>query len=73
MVNTEIDSATRSALREALSIVSALRRSMEQGLHSDGDAVWKHWSYRHHMRKYNDVVRFVQSSRLAVQLRECRP
>jgi len=50
----------REAYRDALIAVSALKNSMEHALQSDPKAVWKHSSYRHYMRKYNDVVRYVR-------------
>lgn len=49
-------------MREALLTVSALKTSMEHAIRSDPDAVWKHWSYRDYMRKYNDVVAYVRQS-----------
>lgn len=55
-----MDQDLTKAFREALITVSALKRSMEHALQSDPDAVWKHSSYRHYMRKYNDVVRYIQ-------------
>jgi hypothetical protein len=50
----------RNAYREALISVSALKKSMEHALRSDPNAVWRHSSYRHYMRKYNDIVRYVR-------------
>jgi len=55
-----MDQGQSRAYREALITVSALKKSMEHALRSDPDAVWKHWSYRDYMRKYNDVVRYIQ-------------
>jgi len=55
-----MDQDQQRACREALTTVSALKRSMEHALRSDPDAVWKHSSYRHYMRKYNDVVEYVR-------------
>lgn len=49
----------RQAYGEALLTVSALKTSMEHALRSDPEAVWRHSTYRHYMRKYNDVVRYV--------------
>jgi len=34
---------------------------MEHALRSDPNAVWRHWSYRHYIRKYNDVVAYVRT------------
>jgi hypothetical protein len=56
-----MDQAQKLAYREALTTVSALKSSMEHALRSDPDAVWKHSSYRHYMRKYNDVVAYIRS------------
>jgi hypothetical protein len=56
-----MDQAERERLREALLTVSALKTSMEHAVRSDPDAVWKHWSYRDYMRKYNDVVAYVKT------------
>lgn len=50
-----------SHYREALLTVTALKRSMELALTSDPHAVWRHSSYRHYMRKYNDVVRYIRT------------
>jgi hypothetical protein len=55
-----MDPAERERLREALLTVSALKNSMEHAVSSDPEAVWKHWSYRDYMRKYNDVVAYVK-------------
>lgn len=51
----------RTAYREALTTVTALKTSMEHALASDPTAMWRHSSYRHYMRKYNDVVRYVMT------------
>ncbi len=56
-----MDQAAKEHLREALLTVSALKTSMEHAVRSDPDAVWKHWSYRGYMRKYNDVVAYVRT------------
>jgi hypothetical protein len=45
----------------ALLTVTALKTSMEHALRSDPKAAWPHWSYRDYMRKYNDVVAYVQT------------
>jgi hypothetical protein len=55
-----MDQAEKTAFREGLMTVSALKASMEQALRSDPSNDWKHSSYRHYMRKYMDVVRYVQ-------------
>lgn len=34
---------------------------MEHALTSDPNAVWRHSSYRHYMRKYNDVVHYIRN------------
>ena len=56
-----MDQAVRDRLREALLTVTALKTSMEHALRSDPKAAWPHWSYRDYMRKYNDVVAYVQT------------
>ncbi len=56
-----MDQAVRDRLREALLTVTALKTSMEHALRSDPNAVWRHWSYRHYIRKYNDVVAYVRT------------
>lgn len=55
-----MEQAVRDRLREALLTVTALKTSMEHALRSDPNAVWRHWTYRDYMRKYNDVVAYVQ-------------
>ena len=50
----------RETFREALITVSALKNSMEHAIRSDPEAVSKHSSYRHYMRKYNDVVHYLR-------------
>jgi hypothetical protein len=50
----------RAAYREALITVTALKTSMEHAVQSDPSATWKHSSYRHYMRKYNDVVLYIK-------------
>lgn len=56
-----MEEAVRDHLREALLTVTALKTSMEHALRSDPKAMWPHWSYRHYMRKYNDVVAYVRT------------
>jgi hypothetical protein len=56
-----VEQAVRDRLQEALLTVTALKTSMEHSLRSDPNAVWKHWAYRDYMRKYNDVVAYVQT------------
>lgn len=56
-----MEQAVRDHLREALLTVTALKASMEHALRSDPNAVWRHWSYRDYMRKYNDVVVYIRS------------
>jgi hypothetical protein len=56
-----VEQAVRERLREALLTVTALKRSMEHSLSSDPKAMWRHWSYRDYMRKYNNVVTYVQT------------
>ena len=56
-----MERALRDNLREALLTVTALKTSMEHALRSDPNAAWRHSSYRHYMRKYNDVVAYVQT------------
>ena len=56
-----MDKSTKDGLREALLTVTALKASMELSLSSDPGAVWRHSSYRQYMRKYNDVIAYIQS------------
>lgn len=56
-----MEQAVRDHLREALLTVTALKASMEHALRSDPNAVWRHWSYRDYMRKYNDVVAYIKT------------
>ena len=56
-----MEQEVRDRLREALLTVTALKRSMEHALSSDPNAVWRHWTYRDYMRKYNDVVAYVHT------------
>ena len=56
-----MDRAARDRLREALLTVTALKTSMEHALRSDPKAFWPHWAYRDYMRKYNNVVAYVQT------------
>lgn len=56
-----MEQAVRDRLREALLTVTALKTSMEHALRSDPNATWRHWTYRHYMRKYNDVVAYVRT------------
>jgi hypothetical protein len=56
-----LEQEVRDRLREALLTVTALKTSMEHALRSDPNAVWRHWTYRDYMRKYNDVVAYVGS------------
>ena len=55
-----MEQEVRDHLREALLTVTALKTSMELTLRSDPNAVWRHWAYRDYMRKYIDVVAYVQ-------------
>jgi hypothetical protein len=56
-----MEQAVRERLREALLTVTALKTSMEHAVRSDPTALWKHWSYRDYVRKYNDVVAYVRT------------
>lgn len=56
-----MEQEVRNRLREALLTVTALKTSMEHGLHSDPKAAWPHWTYRDYIRKYNDVVTYVRT------------
>jgi hypothetical protein len=56
-----VEKAVRDRLREALLTVTALKTSMEHALRSDPNAMWRHWTYRDYMRKYNDVVAYVRT------------
>lgn len=51
----------RDQYREALLATTALKQSMEHSLKSDPNAVWRHSSYRHYMRKYVQLVEHIRS------------
>lgn len=56
-----MDESVRDGLREALLTITALKSSMEHALRSDQNAVWRHTTYRQYMRKYIDVVAYIQT------------
>lgn len=56
-----MDKQLQEKLRGALLAVTALKRSMELALSSDPSGVWKHAAFRQYMRKYNDVVKNIQT------------
>ena len=51
----------RNAYRQALTTVSALKNSMEHSLRSDPNVLFKHSTYRDYMRKFNQVVEYIQT------------
>jgi len=51
----------RDQYREALLATTALKQSMEHSLKSDPNAVWRHSSYHHYMRKYVQLVEHIRS------------
>jgi len=57
-----VNESEKNFLREALLTVRALKSAMELSLTSDPEATWRHSTYRDYMRKYNDVVKHIQTA-----------